>query len=117
MRPALHSVKTLATSARLRIWAGIVRLTKKAEPRRISDVNRDSGTDSDNRRWLRRLVRPHGHNLKSMSHNIPDRNKNCRNTTKKNTVIKSADPRYALAMAQPPVGSYQYLDNQKNESK
>jgi len=34
------------------------RLTKKAEPRRISDVNRDSGTDSDNRRWLRRLVRP-----------------------------------------------------------
>jgi hypothetical protein len=33
-------------------------LTKKAEPRRICDANRDSGTDSDNRRWLRRLVRP-----------------------------------------------------------
>src|SRR5258706_15771103 len=32
-------------------------LTKKAEPRRICDVNRDSGTDRANRRWLRRLVR------------------------------------------------------------
>jgi len=32
-------------------------LTKKAEPRRIRDVDRDSGTAMTNRRWLRRLVR------------------------------------------------------------
>ena len=32
-------------------------LTKKAEPRRICDVNRDSGTERATRRWLRRLVR------------------------------------------------------------
>jgi hypothetical protein len=33
-------------------------LTKKAEPPPTCDVNRDSGTDSANGGWLRRLVRP-----------------------------------------------------------
>jgi hypothetical protein len=37
----------------------VVRLTKKAEPPPTRDVNRDSGTDSANGGWLRRLVRPH----------------------------------------------------------
>src|ERR1039458_2927038 len=36
-------------------------LTKKAEPPPTRDVNRDSGTDSANGGWLRRLVRHHGH--------------------------------------------------------
>ncbi len=36
----------------------ISRLTKKAEPPPTRDVNRDSGTDSANGGWLRRLVRP-----------------------------------------------------------
>jgi hypothetical protein len=40
-------------------------LTKKAEPPPTHDVNRDSGTDSANGGWLRRLVRPHGHIWKS----------------------------------------------------
>src|ERR1035437_3609394 len=35
------------------------RLTKKAEPPPARDVNRDSGTESANGGWLRRLVRPH----------------------------------------------------------
>ena len=35
-------------------------LTKKAEPPPTRDVNRDSGTDSANGGWLRRLVRRHG---------------------------------------------------------
>src|SRR5665213_1293056 len=35
------------------------RLTKKAEPPPTRDVNRDSGTDSANGGWLRRLVRHH----------------------------------------------------------
>ena len=34
-------------------------LTKKAEPPPTRDVNRDSGTDSANGGWLRRLVRRH----------------------------------------------------------
>ena len=40
-------------------------LTKKAEPPPTRDVNRDSGTDSANGGWLRRLVRPlvHGYKL------------------------------------------------------
>jgi len=41
-------------------------LTKKAEPPPTRDVNRDSGTDSANGGWLRRLVRHRGqllHNL------------------------------------------------------
>jgi hypothetical protein len=33
------------------------RLTKKAEPPPTRDVNRDSGTESANGGWLRRLVR------------------------------------------------------------
>lgn len=33
------------------------RLTYEAEPRRTDDVDRDSGTASANRRWLRRIVR------------------------------------------------------------
>src|SRR5438477_13163407 len=32
-------------------------LTTQAEPRRTSDVNRESGTESANRRWLQRIVR------------------------------------------------------------
>ena len=32
----------------------------KAEPQPTNDVNRASGTDSDNGCWLRRLVRRHG---------------------------------------------------------
>jgi hypothetical protein len=40
------------------------RLTKKAEPPPTRDVNRDSGTESANGGWLRRLVRPQNrHNL------------------------------------------------------
>jgi len=35
-------------------------LTKKAEPPPTRGVNRDSGTDSANGGWLRRLVRCHG---------------------------------------------------------
>jgi len=38
--------------------ARMCRLTKKAEPPPTRDVNRDSGTDSANGGWLRRLVRP-----------------------------------------------------------
>jgi len=34
-----------------------LRLTKKAEPPPTRGVNRDSGTDSANGGWLRRLVR------------------------------------------------------------
>ena len=37
---------------------GVSGLTKKAEPPPTRDVNRDSGTDSANGGWLRRLVRP-----------------------------------------------------------
>lgn len=33
------------------------RLTTQAEPRRTSDVNRESGTESANRRRLERIVR------------------------------------------------------------
>src|SRR5260370_27044086 len=36
-------------------------LTTKAEPRRVSDVNRESAIESANRRWLRRLVRLRRH--------------------------------------------------------
>jgi hypothetical protein len=39
------------------------RLTKKAEPRRNGDAAREGGTESANRRWLRRLVRPLSHIL------------------------------------------------------
>jgi len=38
-------------------------LTKKAEPPPTRGVNRDSGTDSANGGWLRRLVRPRLHHL------------------------------------------------------
>src|ERR1019366_5433467 len=52
----------------------ISRLTKKAEPPPTRDVNRDSGTDSANGGWLRRLVRPHGHSgklgIKDVMHNV-----------------------------------------------
>ena len=44
-----------------------IRLTKKAEPPPIRDANRDSGTDSANGGWLRRLVRQHSH----LDANIP----------------------------------------------
>ncbi len=37
------------------------RLTKKAEPPPTRGVNRDSGTNSANGGWLRRLVRPRSH--------------------------------------------------------
>src|ERR1035438_7627123 len=40
-----------------KITAHLRRLTKKAEPPPTRDVNRDSGTDSANGGWLRRLVR------------------------------------------------------------
>src|ERR1017187_4186356 len=44
----------------------LIRLTKKAEPPPTCDVNRDSGTESANGGWLRRLVRRHSlHILKS----------------------------------------------------
>ena len=42
-----------------------IRLTKKAEPPPTRDGNRDSGTDSANGGWLRRLVRPHSVQSKS----------------------------------------------------
>src|ERR1035441_5720903 len=38
-------------------------LTKKAEPPPTRDVNRDSGTDSANGGWLRRLVRHHHNDI------------------------------------------------------
>jgi hypothetical protein len=44
-------------------------LTKKAEPPPTRGVNRDSGTDSANGGWLRRLVRHHGHR-KGLSYKI-----------------------------------------------
>ena len=44
-------------------------LTKKAEPPPTRDVNRDSGTDSANGGWLRRLVRPR-HRLLNKAHKI-----------------------------------------------
>src|SRR4051794_40041232 len=34
------------------------RLTTQAQPRRTSDVGRECGTASANRRWLQRMVRP-----------------------------------------------------------
>src|SRR5450432_3607127 len=42
-------------------------LTKKAEPPPTRDVNRDSGTASANGGWLRRLVRPHGYDWRSLN--------------------------------------------------
>src|SRR6266478_6320038 len=36
----------------------------KAQAQPTRDVNRDSGTDSANGGWLRRLVRPHGHTFR-----------------------------------------------------
>ena len=39
----------------------LIRLTKKAEPPPTRGVNRDSGTDSANGGWLRRLVRQTAH--------------------------------------------------------
>jgi len=44
----------------VRLWMFRIHgnLTKKAEPPPTRDVNRDSGTDSANGGWLRRLVRP-----------------------------------------------------------
>ena len=44
-------------------------LTKKAEPPPTNDVNRDSGTDSANGGWLRRLVRRHGRHAQNLSAN------------------------------------------------
>jgi len=38
-------------------FSSILRLTTQAEPRRTSDVNRESGTESANRPWLQRIVR------------------------------------------------------------
>ena len=35
--------------------------TTQAQPRRISDVARVSGTDNAHRRWLQRFVRWHGY--------------------------------------------------------
>src|ERR1035437_7176780 len=47
--------------------------TKKAEPPPTRDVNRDSGTDSANGGWLRRLVRPLAHVcIKSFLPRVPD---------------------------------------------
>jgi hypothetical protein len=42
----------------VKIKKSVSGLTKKAEPPPTRDVNRDSGTDSANGGWLRRLVRP-----------------------------------------------------------
>jgi len=41
----------------VKIKKSVSGLTKKAEPPPTRDVNRDSGTDSANGGWLRRLVR------------------------------------------------------------
>ena len=51
------------------------RLTKKAEPPPTCDVNRDSGTDSANGGWLRRLVRPRGLACHTHSINLPTTNR------------------------------------------
>src|ERR1035438_10336177 len=47
-----------------------IQITKKAEPPQTCDVNRDSGTDSANGGWLRRLVR----RQLSITHKSSDRN-------------------------------------------
>ncbi len=61
-------------------------LTKKAEPPPTRDVNRDSGTDSANGGWLRRLVRPHGHShTKASSKTICNTNANSTPMTAKYT--------------------------------
>ena len=55
----------------VRVFMGGVGLTKKAEPPPTRGVNRDSGTDSANGGWLRRLVRPIRRHLKySQKHMI-----------------------------------------------
>ena len=47
-----------ASSTMIRCWTvSFIGLTKKAEPPPTRSVNRDSGTDSANGGWLRRLVR------------------------------------------------------------
>src|ERR1041385_2051210 len=38
-------------------------LTTQAEPRRASHVNRESGTEGADRRWLQRIVRQRAHKL------------------------------------------------------
>ncbi len=50
----------------------VVGLTKKAEPPPTRDVNRDSGTDSANGGWLRRLVRLRETQLFFLFHQPPD---------------------------------------------
>jgi hypothetical protein len=51
------------------------RLTKKAEPPPTRDGNRDSGTDSANGGWLRRLVRRsfYGHNAGGFVTTVPSK--------------------------------------------
>jgi hypothetical protein len=40
------------------VYVETTRLTPEAEPCRTPDVNRESGTESASRRWLKRVVRP-----------------------------------------------------------
>jgi len=55
---------TALRALKMDVWHKNVRshLTKKAEPPPTRDANRDSGTESANGGWLRRLVRPLAHN-------------------------------------------------------
>src|ERR1035437_6360512 len=52
--PAISRINRLRFRVFIMLYC---RLTKKAEPPPTNDVNRDSGTDSANGGWLRRLVR------------------------------------------------------------
>jgi hypothetical protein len=77
-------------------------LTKKAEPPPTCDVNRDSGTDSANGGWLRRLVRLHfviTHFVLSTQALSTSRTKNrttvphCRHTSAKSEAVSGKTPR------------------------
>jgi len=56
---------TALRTLKMDVWHKNVRshLTKKAEPPPTRDVNRNSGTDSANGGWLRRLVSCHGSSI------------------------------------------------------
>src|ERR1035437_4150926 len=67
--PAISRINRLRFRVFIMLYC---RLTKKAEPPPTNDVNRDSGTDSANGGWLRRLVRPqHRHHKKAHKIKLP----------------------------------------------
>ena len=61
-----------------------VGLTKKAEPPPTCDVNRDSGTDSANGGWLRRLVRRLAHRLRTYARTFKSKHRKVSVLTSRN---------------------------------